>query len=54
MDAFTAAFVFFAVVFLMSMPAGVLFLWWWGIRARKSARLEMKRHVRQMEISGGA
>jgi hypothetical protein len=49
-----AAFVFFAVVFLMSMPAGVLILWWWSIRARKSACLEMKRHVRQMEISGGA
>ena len=38
----------------MSIPAGVLLLWWWSIRARKSARLEMKRHLRQMEISDTA
>jgi hypothetical protein len=54
MDAFTGAFVFFAVLFLMGIPAAALVLWWWSIRARKSARLEMKRHVRQMEISEGA
>jgi hypothetical protein len=39
---------------LMGIPAAALVLWWWSIRARKSARLEMKRHVRQLEISGGA
>jgi hypothetical protein len=54
MDAFAGVFVFFAVVFLMGIPACALILWWWSIRAWKSERLEMKRHVRQMEISGGA
>ena len=53
MDAFTGAFALLAVLFVIGIPAGVLFLWWWSIRARKLARLEMKRHVRQMEISEG-
>jgi hypothetical protein len=54
MDAFAGALVFFAVIFLMGIPAGVLVMLWWSRRARQKACSEMKRHVRQMEISGGA
>jgi hypothetical protein len=56
MDAFTSAFVIFAVVLVARIPAGVVVLWWWLIRARKTARLEktarqeMKRHLRQIGI----
>jgi len=47
MHAVPGAFVFFAVIFIASIP-GVLMPRWWRIRARKVARLEMKRNVQWM------
>ena len=54
MDAFAGALLLFAVIFIGSILAVVLVAFWWGVRARKRDRLEMKRHVQKMEIPGNA
>ena len=48
MDAFAGAFVFFAALFLTGVAGGVFVLYWFAVRARKAARLEMKRHVQRI------
>ncbi len=50
MDAFIGAFALFAMIFLGGILAGAVALWW-SIRARKAARLEMKRHVQRIDVS---
>lgn len=52
MDAFAGAFLIFGVILLGSILAVVLVAYWWSIRARKRARLELKRHVQKTEVSG--
>jgi hypothetical protein len=51
MDVFAGAFLFFALVVLGCVLAAALLAFWWTIRARNMARLEMKRHVQR---NGGA
>jgi hypothetical protein len=40
---------FFAVLLLTDVAGGVFVLYWWfAMRARKAARLEMKRHIQRI------
>jgi len=49
MDPFAGAFVFFAALLLTGVVGGVFVLYWWfAVRDRKAARLEMKRHVQRI------
>jgi hypothetical protein len=49
MDMSSGAFLVFALIALVSILAIVLPVSWWTARARKRARLEMKRHVQGIE-----
>lgn len=52
MDVFSGGFLAFGLIFLASILAGVLVVSWWIVRARDRARMEMKPHVRGMEVPG--
>jgi hypothetical protein len=47
MDVFAGLFVLFALAVLGCILAVVLVFFWWTVRARKKACLEMKRHVQR-------
>ena len=54
MDVFAGLPLFFVLVVLGCIPAVVLVVIWWNIRARNMARLEMKRHVQAVEVRRSA
>ena len=51
MDVFAGGVLFFAVVVLGFILAAVLVVLRWTTRARNIARLEMKRHVQEIETT---